>query len=313
MDFTALKLFNIPVFANKNEWGEDSGNINIGNYVYSLGIAYKYKPFLKFGVNLKYNRQSYSIDNSNLLSFSSIGLDIAIQYRISSIKIKKIPLIRKKPFEIKNLQLGLTLQNIGFSSSEDSLAQKLKFGVSYPFVKNFSFLFDINKEIYKFNSLLDSDYRFNIGMEYNYKQAFFVRGGVKLGYEMNSFTIGAGFQTRLGAFLSLVNYGYDSHSELGHINNVSFSTRFKKLSFDKPLSAEKKKLIEFHYYKGIAFFIEGKVEKAIVEWKKVLIIYPNHSETMEKIEEAQQLLEKEKNDVHEKKKDDLDQIIGYAD
>lgn len=291
---TSIKFLNIPSFVNKNDWGENSGDINIGNYVFSLGFGYKYFDNMKLGINMKYNRQSYSLDNNDILSFSSLGFDFAVQYKIDIIKIKKIPVLYKTPFDIKNLQLGFALQNIGFNSSDDSLPRKIKLGLSYPFISSCSFLFDINKNIYTFSSLIDSDIRFNFGLEYNYKKIFYIRGGVKLGYDMNSFTIGAGFQTQIGSLLSLFNYSYNSHQELGHINNFSLSTRFKKLRFSRRIPPPKQNLIEYHYYRGIAFFIEGALENAIIEWKKILIIDPAHAETLERIEEAQEILKEQK-------------------
>lgn len=299
---TSLKFLSIPDFVNKNEWGEDSGTISTGNFVYSLGFAYKWMYFMKFGINAKYNRQSFSLDGSDLSSFSSLVFDLGAQYQIDVIKVSKVPLLHKSPYQIKNLQLGFSIQNLGFTSSTDPLPIKLKFGMAYPVVQNCVVLLDINRNLYTLGSLFDSDYRFNFGVEYNYKSIVYVRGGVKLGYDMNSFTIGAGIQAQFGSFLSLFNYGYNAHDELGHINNLSVSTKFKKISLRKKYPVTQEKLIDYHYYRGIAFFIEGNIENAVMEWKKVLLIDPDHSDSIERIEEAQKMLKQRKEIVPEHKK-----------
>lgn len=299
---TSIKFLNIPQFANKNEWGEDSGSINVGDFIYSLGFAYKYTPSWKFGINLKYNRQSYSVDDNDLLAFSSFGIDIGVQHKMKTIRLKKIPLIYDKPYYIKDLQFGLCLQNFGFTSSQDSLPRKIKLGLAYPIVPACSFLFDINKSLYKFNSLFDSDYDFNFGIEYNYKKMIYFRAGMNLGYDMNTFSIGVGFQTKIGSLLSMINYGYNSHEELGHLNNLSLSSRFQRISFKKQVKKVKPDVIEFYYYQGIAYFIEGKLQQAIVEWKKVLQLDPEHTEAKTKIEEAERMLKQQQE--NQKRSDD---------
>lgn len=298
----SFKYLYVPDFINKNEWGEDSGNIGISDYVFSAGAAYRYLHNLKFGINVKYNRQSYALGSEDLLSFSSFGIDLGTQYRIDSIKLNGIPLITKKVLYLRGLQLGLAVQNIGLSSSADSVAPNIKLGVAYPIIKSLAFLFDINKEMYQFSSIIDSDYRFNFGLEFNYKSIVYIRGGVKLGYDSSVFTVGAGVQTHFGSLLSALDYGYDGHKELGHLNNFTLNTKFKELSFGSSLPPMKRKLVEYHYYRGISLFINGDLQNAVVEWKKVLEIDPGNSAALDRIREVQKIIDEGKESIPEKLK-----------
>jgi len=291
---TSTKYLSVPDFANKNEWGAVAGLINIHNFILTAGVARKYRPNIKYGINLKYNYQNYSANGTDVSTLSSFAIDLAVQYRWDVIKLDNIPLLKRKKLYIKNLQVGLTLQNFGLATSPDSLPRKIKIGASYPFTERFVFLLDINKNLYNFASIIDSDYRFNIGLEYNYRQMFYIRGGIKLGYDMNSFTAGMGFQTTLGSFLSMFNYGLGGHETLGHLNNFSLSTKFERFSFSTPFPTYKLKLIEYHYYRGISLFVKDKIKQAIAEWKEVLKIDPSNSDALERIKEAEKILEQQR-------------------
>ncbi|MBN1899190.1 MAG: PorV/PorQ family protein [Spirochaetes bacterium] len=291
----SLKFLSVPSFGNHNDWGEIAGTINVSDYIFSLGFARRDEKYkISYGVNFKYNHQSYSLDDSDLTSVSSLGLDVGVQYQWEKIRIGKIPLTKIKNFHLRNLQLGASLQNIGLTSAPDSLPRKLKIGVAYPVWWHTYFLFDINKNIYNFGSIIDSDWRVNFGVEYVYKSMIFVRGGIRLGYDTSAFTIGVGFQKRFGSFLTVFDYGLAAHDELGYLNNLSLSTKFERLSLRKPLPLEKRRLAEYYYYHGISFFVQGEIEKAIEQWNKVLEIDPDNPDVLERIKEAQEILQKGK-------------------
>jgi tetratricopeptide (TPR) repeat protein len=51
-------------------------------------------------------------------------------------------------------------------------------------------------------------------------------------------------------------------------------------------------LAEAHYIKGVKFFIEEDIEKAIQEWETTLSLEPDHPKAKKDIENARQLLQK---------------------
>ena len=288
---TSFKFLSVPDFANKNQWGEDSGLIGMNNYIFSLGFSRKHNDHIKYGFNFKLNRESYTLDNNDLMKFTSLGLDLSAQYKF---KAFQMPFVKKKHI-VQGLQVGLSIQNIPMTSAGYGMPAKIKTGVVFPFVKSFVFLFDINKDIYTFGSLFDGDYRFNMGLEYKYKNMIFIRGGIKLGYNEDAFTIGAGFQKQFGSFLTMVNYGLGSHEKLGYLNNISLCTKFDKISFRTELPPAKRKLVEYHYYRGLSLFVQDEIEQAVKEWEEVLKIDPDNPSAIKRIKEAKKILkEREK-------------------
>jgi len=60
----------------------------------------------------------------------------------------------------------------------------------------------------------DSNPLTNLGLEYNWQKIFFLRGGYKFGYALDSFTLGAGFifnNLRLDYAFSKMAVGTDLH------------------------------------------------------------------------------------------------------
>jgi len=292
-----LKFLSVPEFSNKNDWGEDSGILDASNFIFSLGFASKYKSYLKYGLNMKYGYQGYTLDENSLISVSSFCFDLGAQYRWKYIKL---PITKKKKYYIYNFQTGIALQNFGFNTSDDSLPRRIKLGLSFPFVytpvNQAIFLFDINRSLYTLGSLIESDYRFNLGLEYNYKKIIYVRTGLKFGYDESSFTIGVGLQKQLGSFLSMFSYSFGSHNELGNLNNGGASAKFEEISLRPPLPPEKQILVDYHYYHGLSYFVQDKLEQAIQEWEKVLKIDPGNPDAKSRIEETQKLLNRN-NDI----------------
>lgn len=58
------------------------------------------------------------------------------------------------------------------------------------------------------------------------------------------------------------------------------------------LHALKKQLAEVHYIKGIKYFTEEEIEKAIEEWNETLLLDPHHPKAKKDIENAKNLLKK---------------------
>ena len=58
------------------------------------------------------------------------------------------------------------------------------------------------------------------------------------------------------------------------------------------LAHNRKQLAEEHYIKGVKFFIEEDIEKAIQEWKTTLSLEPDHPKAKKDIENARNLLQK---------------------
>ena len=58
------------------------------------------------------------------------------------------------------------------------------------------------------------------------------------------------------------------------------------------LAHNRKKLAQAHYIKGVKYFTEEEIEKAIQEWDSTLALEPNHPEAKKDIKNARNLLQK---------------------
>jgi tetratricopeptide (TPR) repeat protein len=62
----------------------------------------------------------------------------------------------------------------------------------------------------------------------------------------------------------------------------------KKISAS--IKTQMKKEAETHYKKGVKYFINEELKKAIAEWEKTLLLNPNHPKAVKDIENAKHLL-----------------------
>ena len=58
------------------------------------------------------------------------------------------------------------------------------------------------------------------------------------------------------------------------------------------VSTAMEKQADYHYKRGVKFFINEELESAILEWEKVLVLNPGHLKAAEDIENARLLLKK---------------------
>ncbi|MFQ5867821.1 MAG: PorV/PorQ family protein, partial [bacterium] len=123
-----------------------------------------------------------------------------------------------------SLRIGLAAQNLGtklkFEEEGDPLPLTIRFGGAYRM--NFGGEHSLTSvvEAVKPN---DNDFRVNVGVEYWYKNIFALRSGYKIGYDLDSFTAGTGFNWK--------GYGMDygwgmMESKMGSNHRVSFTARF---------------------------------------------------------------------------------------
>lgn len=123
-----------------------------------------------------------------------------------------------------SLGVGVAVQNIGtklkFEEEGDPLPLTIRAGSAYfmSFGKEHSLAVAV--EAVKPN---DNGFRGNVGVEYWYKEIFALRSGYKIGYDLDGFTAGVGFNWK--------GYGLDygwgmMATKMGDNHRVSFTARF---------------------------------------------------------------------------------------
>jgi len=72
----------------------------------------------------------------------------------------------------------------------------------------------------------DNNERLNIGGEYSWQEAFFVRAGYKINYDVEKWTFGAGVKLNVGSQQVSFDYALVDYYELGKVSRFSLELRF---------------------------------------------------------------------------------------
>ena len=187
---------------------DDTGNLNVTELAIGLSYAKRFSDKFGAGLTVKYCSQNLIAKNSSVLAF-----DIGTNFNTGWNDVKVAVSIQNFSKEIKyideNFVLPLTYR-VGFSVNAFGLA-------------------NITSEKHKltlaFEGVNPRDYseRVHLGAEYGFNDMFFLRGGYKFNYDVESFSFGLGVKY-LGA---QIDYAYsDFGSILGNVNRVSIVFNF---------------------------------------------------------------------------------------
>ena len=107
---------------------------------------------------------------------------------------------------------------------------------SYPLPTNFTFGAGINiieseqqNVLFSFAAIKPNDGQplMQDGLEWNYDDMFFTRGGYKLNYDVATYSFGVGFKLNISEFISRVDYSYSSFGILGVSHRVGIGISFE--------------------------------------------------------------------------------------
>ena len=125
----------------------------------------------------------------------------------------------------KNLLIGMSLTNVGTVLGEDAMMPlTLKAGAGFKMG-----LIEGHSIIVALDGVLPADagLKANLGVEYAINKIFFLRGGYKLNYDLESLSAGAGFRTNLGGAAYELDYAFVPGSDdIGSTHRVSLIVRF---------------------------------------------------------------------------------------
>ena len=188
----------------QNDEGNDIGTLDIYNVTVSAGYGRCIAKNVALGALVKFFY-------SKLAEFHSQGaaLDLGLQY--------------KPP--LKGLCIGLAVQNLGSQTAFISEVEPLPALVRGAFLQNFYFkeqCLSVSME-YIYSLVPEEVYSLATGLEYAYKDMFFIRGGYLPEAEDGKLTMGLGVQ--LKNFLR-IDYAYVPYSLLGDTHRLQLTTYF---------------------------------------------------------------------------------------
>lgn len=192
------------------------------DYLVTLGYGYPlWRGIVRRRRGLRFEEQQ---------SIISLGLNIKI---ISSTLVEDysamayagdLGVLGKFILGSNSLRVGVAVQNLGtklkFEEEGDPLPFTIRVGSSYEMNFGKEHALVVAAEGVKPN---DNDIRGNMGVEYWYKEIFALRSGYKIGYDLDGFTAGVGFNWK--------GYGLDygwgmMATKMGDNHRVSFTVRF---------------------------------------------------------------------------------------
>ncbi|MBN1899314.1 MAG: PorV/PorQ family protein [Spirochaetes bacterium] len=199
--------FSLPEVNHIDYLGVETGQVLSGNdYTFIVSLAGDVFEKIRLGINFKLLNEAF-VNTEN----HSIVFDIGLLREFYSTPSDSIT-------------AGLVLQNWNtkFSVDPDNpVPVNLKLGAEYTAYKDFTLNFDINKQI-------DLGLRYNIGAEYKIMNMVALRAGYKIGYDLESFTFGLGFDSHnlYKKAIFTVDYSLTSLDFLSQSQNISLKIRF---------------------------------------------------------------------------------------
>jgi len=278
-----LKCFYVP-FTEYNLFGERVAGSYYSETTATLNMSYNFFAGYNFkglavGINGKTSYRSVPdyTDNQTDEIISGSGLaqsgiavmgDAGILLRFNAFKLYS----DREP----NLRFGVTLNNAGIALTgygeklqlDDPLPTKICAGISY---KPFSFLLftiDIKQPVNLFDISNLPMFSAGSGAEITLTKFFAIEGGLLIQGGNPRLSFGSQIDIK-GAKVNL-NYTFDLTSSSNPINHFSIGA---KLNLGDRGRAQRQKIIDGYYQKGLEFYAQGTredLEKAIEEWDKAL-------------------------------------------
>ncbi len=174
----------------------------------SAGITYA-KPLtdrFSVGINVKYISE-FLAD----ITASTWGMDIGTYYKTA----------------FKNIRLGMLLSNFGpdmkYIQQSYPLPMSFHFGAAGEVFDNETNRLTIDFEGAHPNDNLE---KFQGGFEYAYKEFAFLRGGYKIQYDSDRFTVGGGVKLPLGGLFAKADYSFTYMKYLPAVHRFSIGVEF---------------------------------------------------------------------------------------
>jgi hypothetical protein len=269
-------LFWVPVFDKIDINGEKTGEVRFYNGNFSTGYGYDFGPFYAGG-NLKYIYQK--IDT---LFVSSLAVDMGV--------LKGMYLYSPFDSPIRNFHVGFSVLNMGTKAKDDPLPRMIRFGTSYKPTKWMGINLDMTEnfinssDLYDFTYLFEESFRVNTGIEFNYLELLYLRGGWRFN-DAGTYSLGFGFNYAVKNTAFSIDTSYSDNGIFGPVYSLSITIKL----IPKVITVGDKLRAEIHYKKGIKHFVADDLDSAIDEFNTVKDYNPYHKNIDRKIEDLQEI------------------------
>ena len=276
-------FFWVPAFDKVDINGETTGKVQFYNGNFTTGYGYDFGPFY-FGGTFKYIYQK--IDT---LFVNSFATDVGI--------LKGMYLYSPFDSPIRNFHVGFSILNMGTKAKDDPLPRMIRLGTSYKPTKWFGFNLDMTEsfintsDLYDFTYLFEESFRVNTGVEFNYLELLYIRGGWRFN-DAGKYSLGFGFNYAIQNTAFSVDTSYSDNGIFGPVYSLGVTVKL----IPKVITVGDKLKAEIHYKKGIKHFVADDLDSAIDEFNTVKDYNPYHKNIDRKIKDLEEIKKlKEKN------------------
>ncbi len=183
----SMSYFHMPEFELFGSHGEDLGDASVYDLVFIGSYARKINGVL-CGINLKYIRRV--LDD---VSVDAVAFDLGFIYSINFLKLYKSP--------VSNFDISFVIKNVGTKFSYETETENMPLTFTSGFKYNIQS--KMNQKLFlagDFSYRNDEPLIFSAGMEYNFFNMVFIRGGFKLEDERPQLVVGAGISYDISSF-----------------------------------------------------------------------------------------------------------------
>jgi len=212
--------------ANNDQGFVETGTFSPTNYAVGVSYARRVSDAFSFGGTLKY---LYEELGSNLEGSLTDPADRKTYKAEKSVMAFDFGTIYYTGF--KDLRLAMTLSNFSqelkYRAEHFQLPLTFKFGVAMDVTQFWKEESD-QKVTLVIDAVHPRDFteRVHFGLEYNFRDMVFLRGGYKTNYDEEDFSLGAGFQYGLGNFKLGLDYSYVNFQNFDAVHMFSFDFNF---------------------------------------------------------------------------------------
>lgn len=191
--------------ADNSQGYEETGNFSPAST--AIGLSYAYKISAEFGVgaNIKY---MYERLGSTMVGSLSAPEGVTAKMNLIAIDMGTLYYLG-----FHDLRLGMSLRN--FSNEEAyrvetfPLPMTFRVGMAMDVIKPFNVKSQHSLTLAAdFIHSRDYSERVNVGAEYGFGDQFFMRGGYKINYDLESFALGAGVKVDAAGMKAKIDYSY---------------------------------------------------------------------------------------------------------
>ncbi len=210
--------------ANNDAGYEETGTFRPTDWAIGVGYAKRVSTQFAFGGHLKYVYEELGstyegrMDTPEKYSaqMDLLAFDFGTVYHTG----------------FKSLKIGMSLQNFSeeasYRAEQFPLPLTFKFGVAINLLDLWMTQSSPHQVLLAVDAVHPRDYseRLHFGLEYGYRDLFFLRGGYKTNYDEEDISFGAGLNYAIGGLKFGLDYGYVQFKNFDAVQMFSFSFKF---------------------------------------------------------------------------------------